>query len=153
MALESNDRNELVIIIDLETCIVNNDMEEAQRVTEFINSTELTADAINTIDGIIYSRLHNEVGQKDDLFRYLISNINCIDDKKMRLYEIDMINLKKDGSKAEIERWLDNFNYDELDFTTYKFSKVMVRLFIVLASRANRYDIMTKIKNKLMEIK
>ena len=150
--ISTQDRDFLIILMNIENCIVNNDVATAELLCETVNAMSLSTDEINNINDTVIPEHLEELYKESDAYRVLTTGINCIANKeyKMKLLEANSILYSKDIKK--MDEWINEIVTDTLCFDGELNEAYYAKILIRICSITKRYDKMDIVRRKLEEV-
>ena len=150
--ISTQDRDFLIILMNIENCIVNNDVATAELLCETVNAMSLSTDEINNINDTVIPEHLEELYKESDAYRVLITGINCIVNKeyKMKVLEANSILYSKDIKK--MDEWINEIVTDTLCFDEELNEAYYAKILIRICSITKRYDKMDIVRRKLEEV-
>lgn len=150
--LTAEDCTYLSTIIDLNTCLANNDVAQAESVRDALNALEqnkLLTNAIN--DAVSGGNLLNNY-ENADAYRVIVEGVTCVKAKEYKLKALEAATILANESAEKVEEWLEENALSSLELPCEENQRAYASLLIRMCATAKRYDIMDKIRAKLNEV-
>jgi hypothetical protein len=152
MAISTEDRDYLVTLIDLRTCIATNDVSLAERARDALNAMESSDDQSKLVNDALYDSELIANGGSADAYRVIINGVDCVNDKEHKLAVLDAAALSTSKDADEISAWLDQNVPNLIDFSDGDSPRAYATLLIRMCTTAKRYDKMDEVRAKLEEV-
>lgn len=149
----SNDMADfLVHVIDIETAILENDMEKAKKLCGVINAMELDDIQTRQVNDSITTGIYGLDKATNETTRYLVENVECVIDREELLKQLDVTEAISSTAKEKGSELLDKVVKSGMfdgDYNYYRYARSL----ITLARKTGRYDKMDEIREYLEEAK
>lgn len=149
--IEANERDFMIVLIDLEASIENNDVELATSVCESLSTMELDEMMTSRVSRTVFRSLQKNELEKVDVYRLLLTNIDFIEDRKYHLNELEAKVLVRNDNADEILAYLESVVNDQLSFNGTIDQRSYASILIRMCAVTKRYDLMDIIRAKLLE--
>ena len=148
-----NERDFLLLMIDLETAISTNDVALAQTAIDKLDTVELSDDQISYLDDMTSEGIVNDTENNIEVCELIISNMKFIKDREYKLTLIEIASVSKRGDKEEISAWLENNAIAKMEaFAELSGIYHLAKILILLCSRSKNYNVMERIRVRLAEV-
>lgn len=150
--ISTEDRDLLTAVIDLNTCLANNDVAQAESVRDALNAMEqsnLLISAVN--DAVSGGNLLNNY-ENADAYRVIVEGVTCVKAKEYKLKALEAATILANESAEKVEEWLEENALSTLELPCEENQRAYASLLIRMCVAAKRYDVMDKIRVKLSEV-
>lgn len=150
--ITAEDRNYLTAVIDLNSCLANNDVAQAENVRDALNALEqsklLTSAVNDTVSG---GNLLNNY-ENADAYRVIIEGVTCVEAREYKLKVLEAATILASETTEKVGEWLEENALSSLNLPCEENQRAYASLLIRMCAAAKRYDIMDKIRAKLNEV-
>lgn len=149
--ISTEDRDLLTAVIDLNTCLANNDVAQAESVRDTLNALEQSNLLINAVNDAVGGNLLNNY-ENADACRIIIEGVACVKAKEYRLKALEAATILANETAEKVEEWLEENALNSLELPCEENQRAYASLLIRMCVVAQRYDIMGEIRAKLSEV-
>lgn len=150
--ITTEDKDFLLVLIDINKCISENDTALAESICEKINAMELNEDQINSLNDTVVSERFQEENADSDAYRIFVEKMDCIKDKDYKLYLLDASLILHSKDMKAINDYLDQKAIQGLSLKTDANQFFYAKILLTMCYVAKRYDKMEEIRAKLKEV-
>lgn len=150
--LTAEDCTYLSAIIDLNTCIADNDTTLAESARDALNALEQSDVLINAVGDAVKEGSLLSHPESADAFRVIIEGVTCVKDREYKLKVLETMAVVAKGSADELSAWLEMNAVESLDLSCEENQRAYASYLIRMCVAAKRYDIMESIRTKLEEV-
>lgn len=150
--LTIDDRDYLTTLINLNSCLANNDVAQAESVRDALNALDqsnLLTNAVN--DAVNGGNLLNNY-ENADAYRVIIEGVACVKAKEYKLEVLEAATILANETTEKVGEWLEENALSSLELPCEENQRAYASLLIRMCATAKRYDIMDKIRAKLNEV-
>ena len=151
--LTNNERDYLVIMIDIQTAINTNNLELAQQAIASISALEENNEILNNsiIDVLNDTNIINNFASAE-IFELLVDSIPAIKDKEHKHRVIELSSIVNGQDLEELSSWLETNALDSMDDYSESSMFMYTSLLIRACSITKQYSLMSQIRQKLVEV-
>lgn len=150
--MTNTEKNLLILLIDVETTIVENNMEKAKQLVETLNAGIADPSIIGAINDSLSAAIISEIRDKSEAFEYIVNNATIINDKEHKLMLLEILKVMHNKATIQVRDWLINNAIATLQKTESTHIYEIAKMLISMCSRTKEYTIMEDIRNYLEEI-
>jgi hypothetical protein len=152
MAISTEDRDYLVLMIDLRTCLANNDVALAESVRDAVNEMDPSDKIADVIEDLIKDENLIDRPGSVDAYQIIVNGVDCVRNREHKLTVMDAAKAYHSKDLSAISTWLDEKALESIDLDSEENPRVYIAFLIRLCAISRRYDKMQEIREKLKEV-
>lgn len=151
--LTTEDRDYLTTIIDLNTCIADNDTTLAESTRDALNRLEQSDTLISAVNDAVREGNLLSHPESADALRIIVEGVTCVKAREYKQRVLAAATVFSGGDAKEVSAWLEENAVESLDLSNEENQLAYATFLIRACTAAKRFDIMEEIRTKLQEVK